>query len=68
MCFSIPIKVLKVKGANAVLENGKKILIKNTRIKAGQYVRISGNSIVDTLSKKEGDSIRHLIANVYKKL
>lgn len=56
---------MHVTGTRALLENGKSVRLENEiQVKTGGYVRIVGNSIVDALSKKEGDSIRQLIAEL----
>lgn len=65
MCFSIPIRVLKVVGRDVWLETGAHIKMeKNMDIKTGSYVRLAGDTIVDCLSLQEGDSIRELIAEL----
>ncbi|MCX8008383.1 MAG: HypC/HybG/HupF family hydrogenase formation chaperone [Patescibacteria group bacterium] len=64
MCFSIPLKVVKIQKTHAILENGIKIRIDTQNIQQGDYVRIVGNMIVDKLSKKDGEAIRKLIADL----
>lgn len=65
MCFSIPVRVIKVNKEAIYLETGKTIPIDPfIHVKKGSYVRISGKAIVDCLTKEEGDSIRQLIAEL----
>ena len=65
MCFSVPIRIISISNGWLKLETGDKI--KNTlgkKVRSGDYARISGNIVIDTLTKKEGDAIRTLILNL----
>ncbi|PIP32437.1 hypothetical protein COY59_02350 [Candidatus Gottesmanbacteria bacterium CG_4_10_14_0_8_um_filter_37_24] len=62
MCFTIPLKVIKVTDRQAHLENGKIVkLDKDINVKKGEYLRIIGNIAVDRISKFQGLKIRQLI-------
>jgi hydrogenase maturation factor len=62
MCFSIPVKVLKVEKDTALLEGGKVVKIgKDFKISAGEYLQIVGNVAVGKLTKGEGLKIRQFI-------
>lgn len=62
MCFSIPLKVTKIEGNKAIIEGGKIAGFDNTlHIHRGDYVRLTGDVIVDKLSKENGVKIRRLI-------
>lgn len=62
MCFSIPLRVVKIKGLNAVIEGGDIARFdKALNIKKGDYVHITGDIIVDKLPKGQGIKIRKLI-------
>lgn len=62
MCFSIPIKINKISGKFATAEGGKKIRLENgLKIRSGDYIRISGNLMVDTIQKNQALKIRRLI-------
>lgn len=66
MCFAIPYRIKKRKGNKATLEDGQIIDVNNNMsLQKGDYVRLAGNVIVDTLSKQEGTKIRHLIKSLY---
>lgn len=64
MCFSIPLQVKEITDNHAILENGSHVIIEDTTLKVGDFVRIAGNVIVDTLTTDEGNSIRQLIAEL----
>lgn len=62
MCFSIPYKVLKVSKKSALIEGGRTVKLgEELSVKKGEYVRVTGNIAVGTLSKEEGLKIRQLI-------
>lgn len=62
MCFSIPLKVLKVEGNKAIIEGGKIARFDKTlQIHKGEYVRLTGDIVVDKLSKDKGLKVRRLI-------
>lgn len=62
MCFAIPLKIVKIKNNEALLEGGKTIVIgKDLKVRKGDYLRISGNLAIDSLTQKEGLKIRQLI-------
>lgn len=66
MCFAIPYKILKVNKNSVLIEGNKKITIaENFSLKTGDYVRVTGNVVVDCLTSEEGSSIRKLIKSVY---
>lgn len=67
MCFTIPLKVLKVSKDNLLLEGGKEITLeKDLKVKKGDFVRVSANIAVDHLTKEEGENILNLIKSIYK--
>lgn len=56
---------MSISGKHAILENGQTVqLEENMHNNIGDYVRMQGVAIVDTLSKQDGDSIRKLIAEL----
>ncbi len=62
MCFSIPLKVISTTKTHAVLEDGQKVRIGRGVVAAtGEYVRVLGSVIVDTLTHEEGQNVRRLI-------
>lgn len=62
MCFSIPVKVLSVEGNTATVEGGKKVRFdKSLKINNGDFVRLTGDIIVDKLTKENGLKVRRLI-------
>lgn len=66
MCFTIPLKVLKVNHGKAIVENGKNILLsKDMIVKKGDYLQVVGNTAVSTLTSKQGIKVRQLIKNIY---
>lgn len=66
MCFSIPFQVIKVGKNYLMLEGGKKaILEKDMKIKKGEFVRLTGNIVVDKLSAKQGTKLRKTIYQLY---
>ncbi len=66
MCFSIPLKVISTTKSFATLDDGQKIRIKRGVVPhSGEYVRIIGNVIVDTLSHEEGQNVRRLIKELH---
>lgn len=66
MCFAIPYKILKVNKKSVLIEGGKKITTgEASNLKAGDYVRVAGNVVVDSIKKEEGLHIRKLIKSVY---
>lgn len=66
MCFTIPYEVLKVNKKSALIEGGKKVAIgKESKVKVGDFLRITDNIATDHLTKEEGNSIRSLINSVY---
>lgn len=66
MCFTIPLKVLKVNQGKAIVENGENILLSKDLIaKKGDYLQVAGNVAVSTLTSKQGIKVRQLIKNIY---
>lgn len=66
MCFTIPLKVLKVNQGKATVENGENILLsKDLVVKKGDYLQVTGNVAVSTLTSKQGIKVRQLIKNIY---
>lgn len=62
MCFTIPLKVLKIEKDTVLLEGGKSVKIdKDIKIKRGDYLQIAGEVAVSSLTKNEGLKIRQLI-------
>lgn len=62
MCFTIPLKVLKIEKNTAYLEGGKCVKLgSEISVTAGEYVQIVGNLAVGKLSKTQGLKIRRLI-------
>jgi len=65
MCFSVPYRVLSLKGNDARIEGGRRVRFGNdTKIKIGDYVQVEGNVIVASIPKPEGDKVRQLIARL----
>lgn len=68
MCFSIPVKVLKVEKNIALIEGGKTVRIgKDLKVTAGEYLQITGNVAIGKLTKSEGLKIRKLIKKLNQK-
>ncbi len=62
MCFSIPVKVLQVDGYKATIEGGSIARFDKTmNIQKGDYVQLTGDVIVATLTKAQGLNVRRLI-------
>lgn len=65
MCFTVPYKVIEITNTDAILEGGKHIrLDKHLPIKKGDYIRVSGDVIVDTMSKADGEKVVNLIQSL----
>ena len=65
MCFSIPLKIIKVDKNTAITEGGLNVFIdEEFVVNTGDYVRVLGNIVVDKLSKNEGLKIRKLLKNL----
>jgi hydrogenase expression/formation protein HypC len=63
MCITLPAKVLSVKGKNAVVDIiGKKTKVAadfSGKLRAGDYVIVSGGHAIERLSRKEAkESLR----------
>lgn len=62
MCFSIPVKVIDIDGCKVAIEGGKVARVDKTiHIHKGDYVQLTGDVVVGTLSKAEGLKVRRLI-------
>ena len=67
MCFTIPLKVIKIGAGFAVVEGNKKIKIdKLMHLKIGDFLQINGDLAVGKLSTREGLRIRKVINDIYK--
>lgn len=65
MCFSIPLKVLKVEKETAIVEGGKNIKIdRNLKLKKGEYLQVIGEIAVGKLTNNEGLKVRRLIKSL----
>ena len=61
MCLAVPVKVKKITGRKAEIEDGKKIditLVQN--LKAGDYLLVHEYLAINKISKKEADQILEL--------
>ncbi|HLD27060.1 MAG TPA: hypothetical protein VJB63_03835 [Patescibacteria group bacterium] len=66
MCFAIPYKIKKKEKNTATLEDGRIIqLNRKMELEKGDYIRLIGDVIVDTISKQEGMKIRRFISSLY---
>lgn len=62
MCFAIPFQVVSTNGNQATIENGKTVFIgPELQVLPGDYVRITGDVVVEQLSQEQGHKIRTLI-------
>lgn len=62
MCFAIPLRVVSVNHHEALLEGDKRVLIGHEyTVHPGDYVRVTGDMVVDVLSSDQGKRIRRLI-------
>lgn len=62
MCFSIPRKVLEVRGETALIDTNEVVTLgAEIRVKQGDYVQVIGNIVVAKLSAAQGLKIRKLI-------
>lgn len=67
MCFRLPIKVDRIDDVHIYLQSGQVIrLDKTIQIRAGMYVRLDGDIVVDVLPKNDGEAILKLIADTIK--
>jgi len=65
MCFTVPVKVMKVIGNKAVIEGGRTIaLSSDLSVKKGEYLQVVGDVAVNRLSRKEGIKIRLMIKSL----
>ena len=65
MCFSIPCKVLVVKGDFAFVEGWKKVILgKEIKVKRGEYLQVVGNVAIGKITKEDGVKIRKLIRSL----
>ncbi len=65
MCFTIPVKILKIDGNNALIEGGLTVRIgKELTANVGDYLQVQGKIAVGVLSKREGLKIRQLIKSL----
>ena len=65
MCFTVPVKVMKVIGNKAVIEGGRTIaLSSDLSVKEGEYLQVVGDVAVNRLSRKEGIKIRLMIKSL----
>lgn len=65
MCFSVPLKVIKIGQSAAIVEGGKSIKIdKNMILKREDYLLVAGNISVGKMSKTEGIKVRKLIKSL----
>ncbi len=65
MCFTIPVKILKIDRNNALIEGGHTVRIgKELTANVGDYLQIQGKIAVGVLSNREGLKIRQLIKSL----
>ncbi|KKS47695.1 hypothetical protein A3J20_03065 [Candidatus Gottesmanbacteria bacterium RIFCSPLOWO2_02_FULL_42_29] len=65
MCFTIPVKVLKVAGKKAVIEGGKTVVLTgDISVKKGEYLQVIGDAAVARLNRQEGLKVRLLIKSL----
>lgn len=62
MCFAIPLKVVKITGKVADMEDGRSVRLGDlTDIKRGDYLEVYADLAVNKLETKEALEIRKLI-------
>ena len=62
MCFAIPLKVTKVTGKTAVMENGRVVKLGSLeKVVRGDYLEVYANVAVQKMAKGDALSIRKLI-------
>lgn len=62
MCFTIPLKVLKVRKKHAIVEGNVSVALgTDITVQPGQYLQVTGNIAVSVLSETQGEKIRRLI-------
>lgn len=62
MCFAIPLKVKRVLGTNALMENGRIVGLGDIKkLKAGDFLEVYADMAVRKLSKTQAREIRALI-------
>lgn len=65
MCFAVPYKIRAVSGNTAILEDGRSVVLgPDITARKGDYVRLAGPVVVDSLSKKDGDAIMRTIEDI----
>lgn len=65
MCFSVPLKVLRVSGNTAIVEGEKKVQLgKDIAVKKGDYLQVTGSLAVGKLNPKQGLKVRKLIKSL----
>lgn len=62
MCFSIPLKVTHIQGGQATVEGGRVVRLDDKmQITKGDFVQITGDLIVDKITRENGLKIRRMI-------
>ncbi len=65
MCFTIPVKVLKIENKIALIEGCHNVRLgKDLEVKMGDYLQVQGKMAVSVLTKSEGLKIRQLIKSL----
>ena len=62
MCLAIPVKIRKIKGQKAEIEDGKKVDISLVQdLKPDDYLLVHENLAINKISKKEATEILELV-------
>lgn len=62
MCFTIPLRVLKVNKKHAIVEGNISVALGDIlSVRPGQYLQVTGSIAVGVLTQSEGKKIRQLI-------
>ena len=62
MCFAVPLKILKIQGTTAEMEDGRKVRIDGKeKVLVGDYVEVYADVIVNKLKLQKALEIRRLI-------
>lgn len=65
MCFSIPLRVLRIDGNTVYVEGGKKVKIgRDVMVSKGEFLQVAGNVAVGKLTKNQGLKVRSLIKSL----
>ena len=65
MCFTVPLKVIKKKRDNWIMEDGREVKqVLTGRVKIGDYLICQQDMAVDKINKKQALAIRKAIKGV----